>query len=341
MGVVDRPEELHQQPLSETTKRMVSAITCDDYEECEDAILQGADVNVDAGGGMTPLHISSLRGESYLTELLIAHGARINQRDLCGNTPLLYSTHFWNQHNKGVQMTSQLLYHRADPCVRVVEGKMAGMSSMDIIEQACRQPQMDETTPRQIRALLQLAVDDVANGRTAGCEAATRAWMAFKSQDKRLYSVSSKDDRYEYSVKSRDWATPGGVPPEAFAPKVIASSGEAFLEEKFTWLKDYSFSDEGDKVKVYVTFPGHNGLSSDLTQALQTEGALHIDFDFQSFDLKLRLPDETYRLRLDPLFGSIDISGCKYRVSASSAKLSLTLKKRHTNRRWMTLLKPN
>ena len=28
-------------------------------------------------------------------ELLIAHGANVNQRDMSGNTPLLYTCHFW------------------------------------------------------------------------------------------------------------------------------------------------------------------------------------------------------------------------------------------------------
>ena len=31
-------------------------------EECEDAIMQGADVNADCGAGMCALHISAIRG---------------------------------------------------------------------------------------------------------------------------------------------------------------------------------------------------------------------------------------------------------------------------------------
>ena len=53
---------------------MVQAIAKDDFEvcrlskghwcpqECEDAIMQGADVNADCGAGMCALHISALRG---------------------------------------------------------------------------------------------------------------------------------------------------------------------------------------------------------------------------------------------------------------------------------------
>ena len=38
-----------------------------------------------------------------MTELLIAHGAKLNQRDLSGNTPLLYACHFYRQHGRGVE----------------------------------------------------------------------------------------------------------------------------------------------------------------------------------------------------------------------------------------------
>lgn len=41
---------------------MIQAIAKDDFEECEDAIMQGADVSADCGAGMCALHISALRG---------------------------------------------------------------------------------------------------------------------------------------------------------------------------------------------------------------------------------------------------------------------------------------
>ncbi|CAE8653275.1 unnamed protein product, partial [Polarella glacialis] len=118
----------------EVTKRMIQAISKDDFEECEDAILQGADVTIDCGAGMCALHISALRGEMFLTELLVAHAADVNQRDLSGNTALLYACHFYRQHGRGVQLVSQLLYHKADPWHRVKDGKLAGSSPYDIME---------------------------------------------------------------------------------------------------------------------------------------------------------------------------------------------------------------
>lgn len=74
----------------------------------------------------------------FLTELLLAHGANVNQRDLSGNTPLLYAPrlwmrlascftceacHFYRQHGKGVQLCAQLLFHKADPHFRVKDGR--------------------------------------------------------------------------------------------------------------------------------------------------------------------------------------------------------------------------
>lgn len=313
---------------SETTKRLVKAICSDDFEETEDAIYQGGDVNVDCGGGLGPLHMASLRGNIKLVELMIAHGARINMRDLSGNTPLLYGVHFWKQHGRGVPITAQLLYHKADPATRVSDGKMAGTSAIDIVEQACKEPQLDENAPRQMRAMLRLAQDS----GEAGYEVVTKMWMAHKAQDQSLYQMSGKG-KYEYGLRSVDWNVPQGIsdaPPSA-PVRLGAESGD-ILGERFVWLKDYSFSDEGEKVKVYVTFP------VEAAAELKPD-ALSVTFEFEGFDLRLRAPSEHYRLHLNPLHGTIDVDQCKHRVSSGSSKVTLTLKKRHVNRHWPHLLK--
>merc|ERR1712187_592431 len=83
LAEAEEPKPEYKEPDA-NTKRMVMAISKDDFEECEDAIFQGADVNVDCGAGMRALHISALRGEMFLTELIIAHTADVNVRDLSG-----------------------------------------------------------------------------------------------------------------------------------------------------------------------------------------------------------------------------------------------------------------
>lgn len=314
----------------ERTKRMIAAITRDDFEECEDAILQGADVNADCGAGMHAIHLAALRGEMFLTELLLAHGADVNERDASGNSPLIYTCHFFKQHGKGVQMVAQLLFHRADPWFRVKDGKMAGTSAYDIMDKACGEPQMDENVPRQMRAMIQLAMD----GTDQGFEAINQMWMNFKSQNKKLYQVSSKKDNYDYLMRNRDWTTPDGAKNTQAAVPTKLEDKASILEEKFTYIRDYSFTDEGEKIKVYITFPESAAAS------LKDPKAVDVSFDFQAFDVKLRTPSgEAYRLRLDPLFGSIEVAECKHRVSAASKRVSLTLVKRHKQRVWNALLK--
>merc|ERR1719188_1256524 len=108
---------------------------------------------------------------------------------------------------------------------------------------------MDENVPRQMRAMLQLAME----GREECRESITKVWMSFKSQNKKLYQVSSKSDDYGYAMKSIEWALPDDVKKaDAYAPVKLEDVASSILEEKFTYLKDYSFNDEGDKVKIYV-----------------------------------------------------------------------------------------
>lgn len=325
----EEPKGPEKEP-DEKTKRMITAISKDDFEECEDAIMQGADVNVNVGGGMRALHISALRGEMFLTELIIAHGADVNQRDLSGNTPLLYACHFYRQHQRGVNMVAQLLYHKANPWYRVKDGKMAGQSAQDLMEKACNEPQTDENAPRQMRAMLQLAMD----GGDSGREAIVKMWMSIKSQNKKLFQVSSKKDNFDYLMKSIDWVTPENAKnSQAYTPVKLEVAAESILEEKFTNLKDYGFTDEGEKVKVYVTFP------ESAAAYIGDKEAMEAQFEYQAFDLKLRTPSESFRLRIDPLFGSIETEQCKHRVSTSSRKVTLTLVKRHKNRLWSSLQK--
>lgn len=228
-------------------------------------------------------------------------------------------------------MVSQLLYHKADPHYRVKEGKLAGQSAHDIMKKACIEPQMDEDAPRQMRAMIQLSMDGSENG----FEAITQIWMQHKSQNKKLYEMSSKKDRYAYTLRDIDWVTPENAKnAAACTPQQLTESTEAIaLEETFTHLQDYLFADEGEKVKVYVNFP------EAASSALSDNNALTVTFELQSFDVRLRTAFDNYRLRINPLYGSIEVSQCKHRVTTSSRKVTLTLAKRHKNRLWPALQK--
>lgn len=74
--------------------------------------------------------------------------------------------------------------------------------------------------------------------------------------------------------------------------------------------------------------------------ALGTADALQVDFEFQALDLKLRAPTESFRLHVEPLYGTIEVAECRHRVSAGSRKVTLTLVKRHKARTWPSVQKP-
>jgi len=329
MHEADGPKKAYQEP-DEVTRRMVSAIAKDDFEECEDAIFQGADVHADCGGGMKAIHLAAIRGEMFLTELLLAHGADVNDRDTNGNTPLLYTTHFFKQHKRGVQMVAQLLYHKADPFYRVREGKFAHQCAYDVVEKACHEPYVNENEPRQMRALLQLAMD----GTDAGLDAISKTWMSFKSGNEKLRQVSSRKDNYNYRVQSVPWVTPSNAKnAQPVIPRQLEAS-EPIREEGFENITDYSFTDEGEKVKVYIQFP-----ETALEALERATDALQVSFDLQAFDVQLRGASKKYRLHIDPLFGSIESEQCKYRTSAASRRVTLTLLKRHKTRQWSAVQK--
>lgn len=208
---------------------------------------------------------------------------------------------------------------------------MAGKSAFDLMDKACGEPNTDENAPRQMRAMLQLAMESKQECH----ESITKMWMHFKSQNKKLYQVSSKKDNYDYMMKNRDWVTPDDAKnAKPYAPVKLQENADSILEEKFTHLKNHMFTDEGDKVKVYVTFPESIGA------ALSDAAALTVEFDIQSLDVKLRTPTENFRLWVEPLYGTVEVSQCKFRVSTGSRKVSLTLVKRHKNRIWPAIQKP-
>mmetsp|Transcript_2550 Transcript_2550/g.3423 ORF Transcript_2550/g.3423 Transcript_2550/m.3423 type:complete len:180 (-) Transcript_2550:48-587(-) len=178
-----------------------------------------------------------------------------------------------------------------------------------------------------MRAMLQLAMDDKGDAH----ESITKVWMSFKSQNKKLYQVSSKKDSYNYVMKNLDW----DVPEQDYAPVKLETATESALEEKFVEVKDYLFSDEGDKVKIYITFP-----EAAAAAFAKTPVDVEVNFEMETVDVKLRGASEAYRMRVEPLYGTIEASDCKHRVSAGSRKITLTLAKRHKTRRWPTLQKP-
>ena len=132
-------------------------------------------------------------------------------------------------------------------------------------------------------------------------------WISVKSdkKNKKLFQVSSKRDNFEYAVKSVAWELPENVKnAQGYAPVKLDVQAASLMEERFTILQDYLFNDEGEKVKVYITFPEPavsslskkeaprksrhsliNLWDASDEYALPNE-ALEVSFEYQAFDLK-------------------------------------------------------
>ncbi|XP_042223340.1 ankyrin-3-like [Homarus americanus] len=76
-------------PNSPVDQMLVSAILALDVDKAAEAVAAGANVNLQAPGGNTPLHAAALRGEAPIILLLLTHDGDVNKADDDGFTPLM------------------------------------------------------------------------------------------------------------------------------------------------------------------------------------------------------------------------------------------------------------
>ena len=94
----------------------------------------------------------------------------------------------------------------------------------------------------------------------------------------------------------------------------------SFVELKFSAITDYGFEDvDQNTAKVHI-LKGLEGIKNSDPNNIQC------DFEPYSFDLKIRdFKGKNLRFRVDPLFGSLAVEGCKLTIKSNS--ISLTLRK--------------
>jgi len=154
-------------------------------------------------------------------------------------------------------------------------------------------------------------------------------------------NVDNKGDNAYYYAHNRKFEVPenakvitgpglitGGQPVliETGAKKV-----DPEVEERVEWLKDYSWADSGNKVKVYVPVP--EGV-------LPLEGADSlVETNYQATQVVLTIKSKPQqRLKIEKLNAELKVDACSTRVEAHKNRVVLQLaKKRDTS--WYSLTK--
>jgi len=118
----------------------------------------------------------------------------------------------------------------------------------------------------------------------------------------------------------------GGAPVLLEAGRVLDSE-----EDRTVWLKDYSWSDGTNKVKVYVP------ISEGVLPSENPDGVVECEFSMTQVDLTINCKPRR-RLRIDKLNGELSTDKCAARVEAHKNRIVLQLaKKRETA--WYNLTK--
>jgi len=152
-------------------------------------------------------------------------------------------------------------------------------------------------------------------------------------------NVDNKGDNAYYYAYTRQFEVPeyakvitgpglitGGQP-------VLIECGtkNADAEERVEWLKDYSWADSGNKVKVYVPVP--EGV-------LPLEGANSlVETNYQAMHVVLTIKSKPQqKLKIEKLNAELKVDACTTRVEAHKSRVVLQLaKKRETT--WYNLTK--
>lgn len=105
----------------------------------------------------------------------------------------------------------------------------------------------------------------------------------------------------------------------AAEPDDKAASSPKDIAQDAIPLKEYSWSDEGDKVKIYVVC---EGLPAGATESL-------VSTSFEAKSLKLDVETEPCRrFKIAKLSREIVPEECKVRLNAAKGKITMTLKKK-------------
>lgn len=162
--------------------------------------------------------------------------------------------------------------------------------------------------------------DVVFADAAAGGSSASASGASAPCEGKLFASQAAAGENSYYYAHSRE--TGEAKAPKAAPARLWISSSEETVEES---LHDYSFLDDGMKVKVYIPFPGIGDVSGDAVQCAFRE---------RSFDLRVRVADsdapggqpaKVLRLHVPVLQEKVDPGRCL--LKKRTDKLQLVLRK--------------
>jgi len=152
-------------------------------------------------------------------------------------------------------------------------------------------------------------------------------------------NVNRKGENAYYFAHTRSFE----VPPDAkviSGPGLITGGAPVLLEagatlsseeDRTVWLKDYSWSDSTNKVKVYVPVP------DGILPADCSDDVVQCEYAVTQVDLTINCKPRQ-RLRIEKLNGELAVENCTTRVEAHKGRIVLQLaKKRQTA--WYSLTK--
>jgi len=116
-------------------------------------------------------------------------------------------------------------------------------------------------------------------------------------------------------------------------PPVLMEIGESTVteEDRTMWLKDYSWSDSGTKVKVYVP------LAEGILRPDDAESMVEAQYNATNVDITI-LARPKQRLKIEKLNDAIKPDSCTTRVEAAKNRIVLQLAKK-TEKTWYSLTK--
>mmetsp|Transcript_52080 Transcript_52080/g.124002 ORF Transcript_52080/g.124002 Transcript_52080/m.124002 type:complete len:285 (-) Transcript_52080:100-954(-) len=164
--------------------------------------------------------------------------------------------------------------------------------------------------------------------------------LAERSNSALQQNIDHKGDNAYYFAHNRHFEVPEDAK-VITGPGLITGGAPTLLEigttkvddeaDRTQWLKDYSWSDHGTKVKVYVPVPDG---------ALPAEGADDVvEATYTAANVDLMIKSKPFRrLKIDKLNAEIKPESCLTRVEAQKCRIVLHLsKKRETT--WYSLTK--